>query len=380
MGAHQTKMMGKVTLLFVVAMAAGANATACTITACTTTDGSTVAGGSGCYCGTDNVFVTATQFCYKKAGNTGLAMTKKLCAERTGANTNGVTANDVCTCSTTLATPLTTTSAGFCFVDATGAGQTPTAAAQAACANTVAGATGTACFCGTSTTTAAVAVSASEFCYQKATTNEGVRFTNKLCTGANALGTGDTSSDLCTCSTTLATPLTTSTNKYCFIGANGVGIVAAAANAACANTVAGATGTACSCGGTSTTTPPVAVSASEFCYQKATTNEGVTFTKKLCTGTSADGTGDTSSDLCTCSTTLATPLTTSTNKYCFIGANGVGIVAAAANAACANTVAGATGTACSCGGTSTTTPPVAVSASEFCYQKATTNEGVTFTK
>merc|ERR1711981_1225861 len=145
MGAHQTKMMGKVTLLFVVAMAAGANATACTITACTTTDGSTVAGGSGCYCGTDNVFVTATQFCYKKAGNTGLAMTKKLCAERTGANTN-----------------------------------------------------------------------------------EGVKFTNKLCTGANALGTGDTSSDLCTCSTTLATPLTTSTNKY-FIGANGVGIVAAAA-------------------------------------------------------------------------------------------------------------------------------------------------------
>merc|ERR1711881_109274 len=157
MGAHQTKMMGKVALLFVVAMAAGANATACTITACTSTDGSTVAGGSGCYCGTDNVFVTATQFCYKKTDNTGLAFTKKICTQTTGVTSVGTATADFCTCSTTAVTPVSDATNDFCFVATNGKGFVTDL-------TTPAGANG--CYCGTHATTDPVLVTATQFCYK----------------------------------------------------------------------------------------------------------------------------------------------------------------------------------------------------------------------
>merc|ERR1711981_1449107 len=332
MGAHQTKMMGKVALLFVVAMAAGANATACTITACTSTDGSTVAGTGGCYCGTDNVFVTATQFCYKKSDTTGVPSV-------------GTTTADVCTCSNIAATPLTTATNDFCFIATNGKGFVTDLTAITCAVTTGATASTPQCYCGTHATTDPVLVPAAGFCYKK-TDLTGIAFTKKICSGTGmtngvtSVGTGGT--DACTCSNVAATPLTDGTNDFCFIGANGVGFATAATEPACSVTT-GATvaGAQCKCGGTSTTTNAVVVTATQFCYQKATTNEGVAFTKKICSGTgmtngvTSVGTGGT--DACTCSNVAATPVTDGTNDFCFIDGTGVGYATAATEPACSVT-------------------------------------------
>merc|ERR1712072_1044185 len=236
MGAHQTKMMGKVALLFVVAMAASANAISCTTTTCASIDGSTAAPTGGCYCGNDNVFVAATQFCYKKADNMGLAMTKPLCAQITGATTNGAT---LCTCSKKAATPLTTGTGNlpFCLIGSNDAGFV-TAAAQEVCPNQVAGAavSGSKCFCGeTSTTTDAVEVAVGGYCFKRTTTNIGIAMTHPLC--AQITGATTNGGTLCTCSKKAATPLTTGTGNlpFCLIGSNDAGFVTAAAQEVCPN-------------------------------------------------------------------------------------------------------------------------------------------------
>merc|ERR1712072_264756 len=388
MGAHQTKMMGKVALLFVVAMAASANAIVCTTTACTSTDGSTVAGGSGCYCGTDNVFVTATQFCYKKTDNTGLAFTKKICTQTTGVTSVGTATADFCTCSTTAVTPVSDATNDFCFVATNGKGFVTDLTAITCAVTTGATASTPQCYCGTHATTDPVLVPAAGFCYKK-TDLTGIAFTKKICSGTGmtngvtSVGTGGT--DACTCSNVAATPLTDGTNDFCFIGANGIGFATALTEPACSVTT-GATvaGAQCKCGGTSTTTSAVVVSATQFCYQKATTNEGVAFTKKICSGTgmtngvTSVGTGGT--DVCTCSNVAATPLTTATNDFCFIASNGKGFVTDLTAPACAVTTGATASTPqCYCG-THATTDPTLVPAAGFCYKGTGAVNGIAFTK
>merc|ERR1711981_1047308 len=261
-----TKMMGKVALLFVVAMAAGANATAaCTITACTSTDGSTAAPAGGCYCGTGNVFVAANKYCSTTWTPAGQALDTAACGATmlTGAV---VVSGGTCTCGSN-GQQIANTKWAFlkndksCFAQSDNQIQ--------ACANTDGSAANTAdngCYCGTG----AVLVADNAFCYKKSD-NVGFAMTKKIC--GNTVGTttnGVTSNDICTCSTSAATPLSTTSAGFCFVKTTGVGAVTAAASSACTGTGAdGSTATTsttnCYCGTSQTLT-----TTGQFCYSAST--------------------------------------------------------------------------------------------------------------
>merc|ERR1719379_1595996 len=121
-------------------------------------DGLTVAGGAGCYCGTDGLPTTATQFCDTTLAAAGTVMTTARC---NGNKADGTTADgtNICSCGTNnLQTPANE----FCFVKTDKSG-VKTAAAQPACA--AAKSTGlvvasAACYCGT----ANLATTATQFC------------------------------------------------------------------------------------------------------------------------------------------------------------------------------------------------------------------------
>merc|ERR1712072_259563 len=149
MGAHQQKMMGKVALLFVVAIA-GANATACPILAC----GAGAAPAAGCYCGSARVLVTSGKFCDTTWGTTGQALDTAACI----ANVLDGTTATVAACSCGNAN-LQISAGGYTFLKT--ADKTCAAQGSAAKSNCPAGAAPAAgCYCGSGQ----VSVASGKFC------------------------------------------------------------------------------------------------------------------------------------------------------------------------------------------------------------------------
>merc|ERR1712072_703500 len=142
MGAHQQKMMGKVALLFVVAIA-GANATACPILAC----GAGAAPAAGCYCGSARVLVTSGKFCDTTWVTTGQALDTAACI----ANVLDGTTATVAACSCGNAN-LQISAGGYTFLktaDKTCAAQGSAAKSNCASVTGLVAAPAAGCYCGT---------------------------------------------------------------------------------------------------------------------------------------------------------------------------------------------------------------------------------------
>jgi hypothetical protein len=314
-------------LLAVIASAQATNFANTKVAECQTcSDGKKVAGGTGCYCGSNGVFTAATEFCYIRptanASEIGNKLTAALCD-----NTDG------------------------------------SVAATAAC------------MCGTNSAGAEIAIAVGEWCVLHPTTGLGVKLTAKSCPHTD--GTTPTGV-ACRCGldaagTAQGLSITGTTNK-CFVASNGHkgvathadGVTPAATSAgACANQDGGANAAICKCG-----KDGVHVTAAQFC-NVGINGEGVMMPAIKCPHT--DGTTPTGV-ACACGldaagTGAGLSITGTTNK-CFVASNGHkgvathadGTTPAATSAgACSSTVGAAVSAICKCG-----KDGVHVAADEFC--------------
>merc|ERR1712072_346169 len=248
MGAHQQKMMGKVALLFVVAMAAGAN---------------------GCYCGTGNVFVAATKFCSTAWTTTGQELTTAACAANV---LDGSTATTpICSCGTGNV-QIAAGKFTFLKTDKTCIAE-GTASIQACASTDGSGAAPTnGCYCGTGN----VVTAANKFC-STAWTTTGQELTTAACV-ANVLDGSTGTTPICSCGTGNTQ---IAAGKYTFLktdntcpaeGAAQVGITCSGtmADGSTATTASTAGSLNCYCGTSKTLT-----TTGKFCYSGTTIPAGL---------------------------------------------------------------------------------------------------------
>merc|ERR1719247_1497444 len=226
--------------------------------ACTggTADGSTAAPTDGCYCGTTGTLLkadSAQKFCDIALAAAGTAFTTKKCAKTDGSAANALGA--ACSCGTNnLQVPNTE----FCFVKGDKTAVKSAKKAEACTGGTADGSTAAptdGCYCGT-TGTLLKADSAKKFC-DTALAAAGTALTTKKCanedgSAANALGAA------CSCGTN---DIQVPNGEFCFVKADKTGVKSA--TKACGVTASNGlvkAGAACACG-----TGAVAVDKDHYC-------------------------------------------------------------------------------------------------------------------